>query len=159
MYQIWKKNCFITVKIPEKVPVASLTPEKLDAAFADLGNMRVEAVSISEGSRGQLFGNKDNSADNFTFTSLAKSGGRSHSISITLGARVDQQVHYIIDSRVRASGSASMEQANFLSRFVKIQFFAVKFFRFSFVTHSAVYVSFEPPSANCKRVKVFGTNL
>ena len=108
------------MKIPEKVPVASLTPEKLDAAFADLGNMRVEAVSISKGSRGQLFGNEDSSADNFTFTSLAKSGGRSHSISITVGARVDQQVHYIIGSRVRASGSASMEQANFLSRFVKI---------------------------------------
>ena len=36
------------VKIPEKVSVSSLTPEKLDAAFADLGNMRVEAVSISE---------------------------------------------------------------------------------------------------------------
>ena len=72
------------VKIPEKVSVASLTPEKLDAAFADQGNTRVEAVSISEGSRGQLFGNEDSSADNFLFTSLAKSGGRSHLILLYL---------------------------------------------------------------------------
>ena len=72
------------VKIPEKVSVASLTPEKLDTAFADLRNMMVEAVSVSEGSRGQLFGNEHCSADNFSFTSLAKSGGRSHLIVLYL---------------------------------------------------------------------------
>ena len=48
-----------------------------------------------------------------------------------------------------ASGSAWMEQANFLSGFVKIHFFAVKFFGFSSVTHSAVYLSFETLSVNC----------
>ena len=58
-----------------------------------------------------------------------------------------------------ASGSARIGQANFLSGFVKIQFCAVNFFGFSSVTHSAAYVSFETPSVNCKRVKVFGTKL
>ena len=65
-------------------------------------------------------------------------------IFITHGARVDQQVHYY-----GASSSAWMEQANFLSGFVKIHLFAVKFFGFSSVTHSAVYLSFETLSVNC----------
>ena len=47
-------------------------------------SMKVEAVSVSEGSRGQLFGDEDSSADNFLFTSLAKSGGRSHLILLYL---------------------------------------------------------------------------
>ena len=78
------------------------------------------------------------------------------SISITLGARVDHAAGALYG----ASGSAWMEQANFfLSGFVKIQLFAVNLFWLSSMTHSAVYVSFETLSVNCKRVKVLSTNL
>ena len=67
-----------TVKISQKVSVASLTLQKMDKAFESLEQCLLEVIIISDSSRKHLFGNKDSSADQYSFTSLAKSGGKSH---------------------------------------------------------------------------------
>lgn len=67
-----------TVKISQKVSVASLTLQKMDKAFESLEQCLLEVITISDSSRKHLFGNKDSSADQYSFTSLAKSGGKSH---------------------------------------------------------------------------------
>ena len=67
-----------TVKISQKVSVASLTLQKMDKAFESLEQCLLEVITISDSSRKHLFGNKNSSADQYSFTSLAKSGGKSH---------------------------------------------------------------------------------
>ena len=59
------------------------------------------------------------------------------SISVILGARVDQQVHYMELVAVLRWNRQAFYQGLWKSNF------AVKFIWFSSVTHSAVYVSFE----------------
>ena len=58
--------------------VVSLTLQKMDKAFESLEQCLLEVITISDSSRKHLFGNKDSSADQYSFTSLAKSGGKSH---------------------------------------------------------------------------------
>ena len=65
-------------KIQHKISVASLSINKMDHAFDHLEEALVEVVSITQDSRKHIFGSQGSKANDYSFTTLARNGGRSH---------------------------------------------------------------------------------